>query len=201
MPNRSPFLLKFIRSIPMLAAATCTLAAVGATTIFNPQRQSAQAVQVGNGKVYFDHPPSLLDTETTNEYVYSWNATYYFKIDVPADAGEPLEQVVIYQYNGGDRVDFNLRRSLAFRGDRRGERVPFEAIIEQDAETDAIAVNFDPPVNPGEVVTIGLKPVRNPRYADIYLFSVTAFPQGEIAHGQFLGYGRLHIYNPSHNRW
>jgi hypothetical protein len=49
-------------------------------------------------------------------------------------------------------------------------------VVEQDAETNAIAVNFDQPVRPGEVVTIGLKPRRNPRYSDIYLFSVTAFP-------------------------
>jgi hypothetical protein len=204
MPQRSPIFRQLIRSIltvPVLVAATCSLALVSTTTIFNPQRQSAQAVQVGDGKVYFDSPPSLLEAETTNDYVYAWGATYYFKIDVPADAGEPLQQVVINQYNGGDQVDFNLGKSIAFNGDRHGSREPIGIVVEQDAETNAIAVNFEQPVRPGEVVTIGLKPRRNPRYSDIYLFSVTAFPRGEIAHGQFLGYGRLHFYSPDIHDW
>jgi len=36
--------------------------------------------------------------------------------------------------------------------------------------------------------------VRNPCYGGAYLFGLTAFPQGEVPHGQFLGYGRIHFY-------
>jgi hypothetical protein len=55
-------------------------------------------------------------------------------------------------------------------------------------------VTFDPPVPPGKIITIGLRPTRNPLYDGVYLFRVTAFPPGEKATGQFLGFGRLQFY-------
>ena len=97
------------------------------------------------------------------------------------------------QQEGVDRVKFNLNRTQAYTDDQR--KFPLQ-IADVSADTKgSITVWFDPPVPPGEKVVIGLRPYRNPSSSGIYLFGVTAFPHGDQAHGQFLGYGRLHFYD------
>lgn len=155
--------------------------------------QIAQAVQLRDGTVYFVQPPDLVAATTTFKGVSAWGATYYFTINVPANAGEPLQRVTIAQRDGSDNIRFKLDDSRAFEGtrDRRGEKLTLGEVI-RDRET--VTVNFNPPVTPGKTITIGLRPVRNPLFSGVYLFGVTAFPPGEKAHGQFLGFGRFHFY-------
>ena len=160
----------------------------------------AQAIQVADGTVYFANPPDLLKATTTFNNVNVWGATYYFTITVPKNAGEPLQKVAIVQREGGDKIRFDLEECRAFFGtrNRKAARLTLGNVA-RDRETQTISVTFDPPVTPGKIVTIGLRPVRNPRFSGIYLFGVTAFPKGEKSHGQFLGFGRLHSYSNSIN--
>jgi hypothetical protein len=67
--------------------------------------------------------------------------------------------------------------------------------VSQDRQTRAVTINFNPPIPPGQTVTVSLRPRQNPIFSGVYLFGITAYPQGEKAYGQFLGYGRLHFYN------
>jgi hypothetical protein len=67
--------------------------------------------------------------------------------------------------------------------------------VREDGEAGGVVVVFDVPVEPGTMVTVALRPYQNPRYEGVYLFGVTAFPRGEKAFGQFLGYGRFHFYS------
>jgi hypothetical protein len=160
--------------------------------------RAAQAVQLRDRKTYFTQPPTLVDSETTVDAVYGWGATYYFHLSLPDNAGEPLQRVVIDQHEGGDKVTFDLQDSLAFATDRSGNRTQLNtAIAVSNTNPHAVTVDFDPPVPPGNKISIGLRPHSNPRFSGIYLFGVTAFPAGEQAHGQFLGYGRLHFYDRS----
>ena len=69
-----------------------------------------------------------------------------------------------------------------------------------DPNTQTITVIFDPPVPPGNTVSIGLKPVRNPDYGGVYQFGITAYPPGENSPGLYLGVGRLAIYEAG-DRW
>ena len=157
--------------------------------------QPAQAVQLADGKVYFVNPPRLLKARTTNDTIRVWGATYYFTLDLPADAGEPLHKVAIKQHQGSDQVYYDLAETVAFEGTSRraGPLLPLQSAT-QDRDTQTIWVIFEPPVAPGKTITIGLYPEHNPAYSGVYLFGVTAFPAGERSHGQFLGFGRLHFY-------
>lgn len=154
---------------------------------------STQAVQV-RGTNYFVSPPRLVGASTTQNSVYAWSATYYFTLDVPENAGEPLRRVTIAQNEGADRVRFNLKETEAFDGDRRSDTKLGLGDITLDEKTKAVNVIFNPPVPPGKRVTIALSPYQNPAYGGVYLFGVTAFPAGEPAYGQFLGFGRISIY-------
>ncbi len=176
------------------ALALGTALTISVSSIF--PLQSAQAVQLRDGKTYFTTPPTLVEAVTTRNTVYVWGATYYFTVKMSANAGEPLDRVTIKQHEGGENVQFDLAESRAFEGERSQEGSALGIKSTQlDKETNTISVIFDPPIQPGKTITIGLRPYNNPRYSGVYLFGVTAFPPGnEQAYGQFLGYGRLHFY-------
>lgn len=158
----------------------------------------SQAIQLRDGTVYFAQPPRLVEAVTTYNQVYVWGATYYFTISLPENAGEPLQRLTINQREGIDNIRFDLSDSFAFEGTRsnRGQKIGLKD-VSRLRKTRTISLTFDPPVSPGKTITIGLKPWQNPRSTGVYLFGVTAFPTGEKAHGQFLGYGRLQFYNQS----
>lgn len=168
---------------------------VAATAVGILTTQIVRGVQLSDGTVYFVQPPRLVSATTTFNNVNMWSSTYYFTLFIPENAGEPLQRVAIALRDQLDFPRFYLEETIAFEGTsrRRGETFALTNIT-RDERTQTLSVTFDPPVPPGKTVTIRWRPVRNPRYPGIYLFGVTAFPAGEKAHGQFLGFGRLHFY-------
>lgn len=156
---------------------------------------AASAVQLRDGKVYFVQPPRLINATTTFKDVNVWGATYYFTLDLPANAGEALAVVTINQKEGAERIRFKLKDTIAFAGTRdcKGQQLTLGEVTQQRSSR-TVSVIFNPPVTPGKTITIGLRPVRNPMLSGVYLFGLTAFPQGEKTHGQFLGFGRLQFY-------
>ncbi|MEM9135885.1 MAG: DUF2808 domain-containing protein [Cyanobacteria bacterium P01_F01_bin.42] len=152
----------------------------------------ALGIQLANGKVFFDKVPRLQGATTTSSRTHSLRAKYYFEVDVPADAGEPLKHLKIKQRDGVDRVKFNLSRTSANLSKRKGPEVSIESVsVEED---DQITVSFSEAIEPGNKVFLRLRPHGNPDTAGVYLFGVTALPAGSLVHPQFLGYGRLHFY-------
>jgi hypothetical protein len=176
-------------------AASLGILLTAVTATWSVNLPSVQAVTLADGTVYFVQPPRLLKATTTQSATYAWSATYYFTLDVPQNAGEPLQKVAIAQHEGIDVLRYDLKATQAFLGEPRGKRqaVALSEVI-GDRKTRTVSVTFDPPIAPGQTVTIGLHPVRNPNIGGVYLFGVTAFPAGEKTHGQFLGFGRLHFY-------
>ncbi len=154
----------------------------------------SQAVQLRDGKVYFVQVPRLLKATTTFDDVNIWGATYYFIVNVPLDAGEPLQEITINQHSGLDNINFDLKDSFAFIKNSNGKKEKLPLQITEKRREKTVSLTFNPAVKPGKTITIALEPIRNPSVEGVYLFGVTAFPAGEKSHGQFLGYGRLHFY-------
>jgi len=148
--------------------------------------ESTVAVRLGNGKTYFNQIPRLVDAYTTQNSVNVSNALYYFNIQVPKDAEEPLKKIEIKQFRALEDIELDPTET------QTGTAIA----IDKDKN---ISVVFNPPIAPGENINIKLRSVRNPRIGGVYLFGVTAFPQGEDPYGQFLGYGRLHFYDSFDN--
>ncbi|PSB30770.1 DUF2808 domain-containing protein [Stenomitos frigidus] len=157
---------------------------------------SAQAVKLANGTTSFVQPPRLESAVATQKAARFLGSTYYFTLTVPANAGEPLRTIVISPQEAPDRVEFNLDQTETFEGtfDREGTKLPHQTVT-QDAKTQAITITFDPAIAAGKTVTIGLFANRNPDLGGVYLYGVTAFPSGDQPFGQFLGYGRIQIYD------
>jgi hypothetical protein len=156
---------------------------------------AARGVQLSDGRVYFERPPSLVSATATVSRIGSANARYYFDLHVPSDAGEALQRVTITQMGGRSfiqQIEFEDDETRAFLGSRhhRGDEVAIAASV-WEADTQTITIEFVTPIEPGTDVTIRLEPERNPELTGTYLFGVTAFPAGDNSQGQFLGYGRF----------
>ena len=152
----------------------------------------ALSIQLASGKVFFDQVPRLDHAATTYSNTHTSGATYYFDIDMPVDAGEPLKHIQIQQKEGFDQVEFNLRRTRAHLAKRRGPEVEIESVT-RDLE-DRVTVTFSEAIAPSNRLVLALRPYWNPDTGGVYLFGVTALPEGNLVHPQFLGYGRLHFY-------
>ena len=168
----------------------CLLAVI----ITNTVKFKSQAVQYPDGKLAFESAVLLTDTHATFNQVRVRQAKYYFDLELPDNVGEPLGKVTIKQRAGGDNVRFKLDKTKVYLGNHNNKQEELSSTTLYDEETEEIIVKLDRPVLPGSSLTIGLKPKRNPDYAGVYLFGVTAFPPGEKSLGLYLGAGRLHFY-------
>ncbi len=155
--------------------------------------QLSRAVQLADGSVSFVQVPRLIEAYTYYKDVRLWGATYYFQLSVPAESGEPLQRVLIQQYQGFDEIDFELDETYAYVGKDEKQRLSLGEV--SFTPEGGVMVNFNPPVPPGTDLTVALRPEANPDTGGTYLFGVTAFPPGEKVRSQFLGYGRLQFYD------
>jgi hypothetical protein len=191
-----------IALLPILALPVFVVSNQNLTSSNFPS-SSAEAVQLRDGKTYFVQLPLLLGAETTVNRIYSWNATYYFAIALPQNMGEPLQKLEIFQTEGFDKVDFYSNETIAYLQSPSGDRVAIttktEVLPSQDNNRQKVTITFNPPIPASNELNsklvVGLRPVRNPRYDGVYLFGVTASPQGDRPNPQFLGYGRLSFYD------
>jgi hypothetical protein len=130
-----------------------------ATSIGGVAVPLTQAVQLRDGTVYFVQPPNLVEATTTYKDTNVWGATYYFRINIPENAGEPLQKVTITQKEGSENIRYDLNDTRAFVGtrDRKESRLTLGAVT-NERKTRTVTVNFEPPVTPGQTVTIALRP-------------------------------------------
>ncbi len=167
--------------------------ALGGMCLLTQTIPTANAIQLSDGTVYFAHVPQLVGAVTNSKAVGALAPTYRFTINLPSDAGVPMQRVMLVQTEGVGNIRFNLSRTTAYLSQDRKALLPL-GNVSQDPTTGAIDISFEPAIAPGTTVTLALRPIQNPQVGGTYLFGVTAYPQGEKAHGQFLGYGRLQFY-------
>ena len=165
-------------------------------------QQTALAVELADGTTAFIRPPQFLEATTTNNRVMRRNATYFFTLDLPADADAPLQSLVIAPQNLSRHLrDYHLDETVAFAGT---PQAPLAGLgvgdVSLQDETKTVTVVFDPPVAPGQLVTVGLRPERNPRLDGIYVFRVTAIPQGDQPRTHIAGHGRLNFIGRDRDR-
>ncbi len=157
--------------------------------------RSTSAVQLSDGRTAFDSSLRLIGASSSFS---SRNipSTYYFTLKIPENAGEPLKAVKIVQQQNLETISYRDSTIRAFKGNRwaRSAQLPLAAIGGR-MEPGEMEIVFDPPVQPGNTVTVSVKAKRNPLYGGIYQFGVTAYPAGEKSIGQSLGFTRLNFYN------
>jgi Protein of unknown function (DUF2808) len=183
-----------LNRFPWMTLRCSSWLAIFATGVLGVSTLPAAAVRFADGTVQFAGVPSLGKVSTTDNQAYAWSATYFFTLQVPGDASEPLGRVMLQQMEGVDAIEFNLKRTYAYLNGDRTQSIPVEAT---QVKPDTLELTFNPPIPPNSAVTLGLRPYTNPRTGGVYLFGVTTAPAGEKVRSQFIGTGRLQFYDRS----
>ncbi len=165
--------------------------------VSTPSTTPSQPASLSTKTAYFTQAPRLVAARATYKEIRTPSVKYYFTIDLPENAGEPLQKITINQREGIEYIRFQLKKSFAFEGkdSKKGQKLGLQD-ISSDEKNHTVSIIFNPPVPPGKIITIALETVQNPTVQGVYLFGVTASPAGEKFHSQFLGFGRLHFYPP-----
>lgn len=157
-----------------------------------------KAAQFSDGTTVFDSPPRLVEFVTTRDRTNTTRATYYITVNLLPETGESLQTLTVSLIEGRfNRLRYRLDEIVVFHGDRQnpGALIPLES-AEYTEDTQTLTIRLAEAARPGQLVTFGIKPVRNPNRGGIYLFNVTAAPEGEQPVAQRVGTGRIHIYQP-----
>jgi len=154
----------------------------------------ARGIEFPDGSTFFDSAPRYLDAEATFNDTGVFGAKYYFTIDLPADAGEPIGRILINQRQGFDDIRYLLDRTTAFIGtpNEQGETLEIDEVT-IDEEEKTITVDLATPVPPGNRLTVGVFPRNNPRFGGNYRFGVTVFPAGSRNRGLYIGSRAIQI--------
>jgi len=180
-----------------LRVVLCCLAALVASSLTPEGLAPVPALERSDGTVVFEAPPRLVAASTSRNTTMARNATFYFTLDLPATAGEPLASVTIEPMAGSRWLwPYDLAATTAFVGDRyqRGAALPLGGATET-AETGEVTVTFDPPVAPGTLLTLALRPSYTPRASGSYDFRVDTRPAGAQSETQYAGVRRLSFYS------
>jgi len=180
---------KFKRNIPVYLFGI-GLALTGATALV---ASPVIGVLVGD-RVAFDRAPRLVRSAASSSSPNS-GADYQFTITLPIDAGEPLQAIQITPHNHVEEISLNHSDSAAFEGDSLagGPDLPLSSIGGPTEVPGEALFVFNPPVLPGNTITVELEAEHNPAQGGVYEYGVTAYPAGPNGIGMFLGYGRLHL--------
>ncbi|HEY9657015.1 MAG TPA: DUF2808 domain-containing protein, partial [Allocoleopsis sp.] len=135
-----------MKTLHWVGIAFISFLSLGGFGISFPER-SAQAVQLSDGTVYFNTPPTLENAYNIVRRTTASNGVYYFTLTLPENAGEPLQQIVITQQDAGSTpraVQYNTDDTQAFTGTHRHPGEPLT--IEQttyDSDTQTVTVTLD----------------------------------------------------------
>ena len=166
-----------------------------AAPALSPAVIPARAVEL-QGQTWFAKPPWKVVFRNYYWYVMQTGGEYYFTLTLPEQAGVGLGGLLIQQTRGVDR-QFPLmpERSRAFLGQprREGPSIPVEADF--DNQRRIFSLRFPQPPQPGQTITVALRPWYNPTQADTYMFSVQALPEGPNPVPASLGFATMPIYS------
>jgi len=181
------------RSIKQLSQAAAAGMLVLGVSTFGANTSPVKAIQLTDGTTSFGVPFQLNEARTSQASVRFRGATYYFTFELPKTATEPLHRVTIRQ-QGGALVEFNTQRTQAYLNRQSDQQTPLGE-VKVDQKTQEVDLIFEPPIQPGQTVTVGLGPFENPSVGGVYQFRVTAFPQGSKPQQQPLGLGPLRFFD------
>jgi hypothetical protein len=155
---------------------------------------AARALEL-RGQTWFTKPPWKVDFRNYYWYVMQSGGEYYFTVNLPEEAGAALGGLEIQQTRGVDtQFPFMAERTRAFVGlpRREGPTIPVQAVFH--AASRRVSVHFPEPPQPGQTITVALRPWYNPSQADTYMFAVQALPAGPNPVPASLGFATMPIY-------
>ncbi|MBC7882290.1 MAG: DUF2808 domain-containing protein [Anaerolineae bacterium] len=181
-----------MKSLQRLLSGALALA-IGTLSIAVP----ASAVTLADGTVYFNHVP---DMTINGAYGRTTNApsVYTFTLSVPANADVGVGRVDIDLGEFGSEYTIDAKKAYVYQVGGDGRRIALRdgaAAASTGPRPTMVSVVLAEPILPGQSAQVQLLVYNTPRIGGAHLLGVTAYPVGEIAHGQFLGFDRVHVWD------
>ncbi len=122
--------------------------------------------------------------------------TYQFTVSIPVSAKQSLAQLTITIPDDGGSFGVNLPRIqdvyAYIPANAAGPRNMGQKLtIVTQIVGQVVHVKFEPPVPPGQQITLEMQQMRNPESSGVYLFEINALAAAVNPIAQFVGYGRL----------
>jgi hypothetical protein len=133
----------------------------------------------------------LIGVQANESTVASRNTKYTFTINVPKSS-QPLEKISITQRGGLELIKFKGRNVKAYGSSKDQGKIKISQ-IDIDSKTQSLTAIFDPPIQPGQILTVVLPVNENPLSDGNYFFNVVVYLQGKDEAAVSLGTGRLRI--------
>ncbi|NCO74331.1 MAG: DUF2808 domain-containing protein [Cyanobacteria bacterium] len=119
-------------------------------------------------------------------------STYIFEIEIPENAGNNLQKIVINQQINTEIITFFPEKTKAYIINSPVKSLDINTRLNVNGNTNEIIIDLLSPVKPTEKVKLAIQG-RNPLYGGIYQFGVTVYPQGNNPQSLYLGIGRFHF--------
>ncbi len=119
-------------------------------------------------------------------------STYIFDIEIPENAGNNLQQIVINQQVNLETVDFLPDKTRAFLLNQGNKSLDVNSTLNVTNNQNGIIIDLLQPAKPGDKLRLAIR-AKNPLYGGIYQFGVTVYPQGNNPKSLYLGIARFHF--------
>jgi hypothetical protein len=181
-----------MKSLQRLLCGALALA-VGTMPITAP----ASAVTLADGTVYFNHVPDMTINGAYGRTVNA-PAVYTFTLSVPANADVGVGRVDIDLGEFGSEYTIDAKKAYVYQVGGDGRRIALRdsaATASTGPRPTMVSVVLAEPILPGQSAQVQLLVYNTPRIGGAHLLGVTAYPVGALAHGQFLGFDRVHVWD------
>ncbi|AFZ55558.1 hypothetical protein Cyan10605_3525 (plasmid) [Cyanobacterium aponinum PCC 10605] len=143
---------------------------------------------------FFRASPRLARTHTTFT-LPNVISTYIFEIEIPQNAVNSLQKIVINQQTNMETIDFFPDQTKAFIINNNQQKINVTAINNLSDNKNELIIELEPSIPSGNTLKLEVK-TRNPLYGGIYQYGVTTYPQGNNPRGLYLGIARFHFDQP-----
>lgn len=140
---------------------------------------------------FFRASPRLIRSHPT--YTFSdVISTYIFEIEIPENAGNNIQKIVINQQINTEIITFFPDKTKAFILNEGKKSLDVNSILNITNNQNEIMINLLQSAKPGEKLRLAIQ-ARNPLYGGIYQFGVTVYPEGNNPQSLYLGIARFHF--------
>lgn len=119
-------------------------------------------------------------------------STYIFEIEIPENAGNNIQKIVINQQINTEIITFFPDKTKAFILNQGKKSLDVNSTLNVVNNQNEIMINLLQLAKPGEKLRLAIQ-ARNPLYGGIYQFGVTVYPEGNNPQSLYLGIARFHF--------
>jgi hypothetical protein len=119
-------------------------------------------------------------------------STYIFEIEIPENAGNNIQKIVINQQINTEIITFFPDKTKAFILNQGKKSLDVNSTLNVTNNQNEIMINLLQSAKPGEKLRLAIQ-ARNPLYGGIYQFGVTVYPEGNNPQSLYLGIARFHF--------